>query len=210
MTAELTDNIVKLKMDLPSFKNKNQRKWFQLAFLTLLFLTIIIWLIVVSVNVKSLQEFVDKEKALHEKPDLDEIYTNLGDYGYFVKLNQVMTFIYAEGSCQDIDGSLVEFYENDPNIQDFLMTLKQEFTPSFWIGLRDPNGWGNAKFQWLKTGNYFSESLPAMNLWSKGEPDHAALERWVATDPNSKDNVTIMNVGHNYKSHVICQRNSVE
>ena len=242
MTAELTDNIVKLKMDLPTFQNKNHRKLFQSAFSILLYLTLIIWLIVVSINVQSLQEhneatlerrkgFVNKNtRRIYYQPVIDylndDIYTQLGDYGYFFKFDNVMRYSEGEDSCKDINGHIVEFDETDPNIQEFLMTLKEKFTSSFWIGLKDqhyPNYdyydhydyESHGKFKWEKNGADFSKSPEALNLWSKGEPDNIGSERCVATDPNANGSVTIMNVNCNccvdpdeYFSHVICKKNS--
>ena len=144
----------------------------------------------------------------------NEIYTKVGDYGYFFKFDKVVNFYDAERSCKDINGHVVEFNETDPNVQDFLMTLKRKFTPSFWIGLKDQSHHNvlvhrYPRFQWLKNGSYFSRSPLAMNLWSTGQPDNLGSERCVATDLKSKNSVTIMNVNcDEYFSHVICQKNT--
>ena len=111
-------------MDLPTFKNKIQRKWFQNVSLILLFLTLITWLFVVSINVQYLKESIDAKKQVQVETERrksyvnkyirrpyyevaiqyfqDDIYTKLGNYGYFFKFEKAVTFWEAERSCKDM------------------------------------------------------------------------------------------------------------
>ena len=142
----------------------------------------------------------------------ENIYTNI-EYGQFFKFDKSASFLSAKYLCREIGGFLIEFNETYPNTEDFLLTLKREFsTTSFWIGLTAKDNDG--QFKWMKAGTNYSRTPQAMSLWSNREPTDVDSKPCVVIDHlnSSKEKVTITNVhcdeewGDGYQSHVICQK----
>ena len=132
----------------------------------------------------------------------NDVYTKIGDFGHFHGFGHPMNYTHGKKSCQLINGHILEFDETDPNIHEFFVTIVEEFHKNeavfdFWIGLTDLDNEGS--FKWDFSEKYYSKIPSAMNLWSRGEPNHLKSENCVEVHDYREGKGKWLDIGNGYE-----------
>ena len=156
-------------------------------------------------NVEEPEDSIPKLRDDFLKYMSKDIYTNIGNFGYFFKFDNAMTFEEGKDACKKINGHLLEFDETHTNAPEFLEALTNQFGSVFWIGLTDIEQEGS--FKWLESGKRFSNLF-----WGNGEPNNLGSEHCVNVGRENyvhyDARIILNDIKCTEKLPVVCEKNN--